>query len=243
MSTAMIFAAGLGTRLRPLTNKTPKPLIEVAGLPMLGHLAASLKQAGVTRLVLNSHWLADQIEDYAHQVLSQEFEVFVSKEPQILGTGGGLQQAKRWLEGDILLINADVLTDLDFTRFLHQHQAHGAEVSLAVNRAPATSNLLIDTEGLVVGVERSGKPELSAEPVGEVETYNFCGIHVVNQTFWSRLGLEVNFSIIDEYLGQLTDGLEVQGIDIGDAYWSDVGTLETLEQARTDWAGLSKNEA
>jgi len=239
MDTAMIFAAGLGTRLKPLTEETPKPLIDVAGKPMLGHLAASLKQAGIKRLVLNSHWLAEQIEDYAHRSLAKDFdEVSVSFEPEILGTGGGVFQAKKWFTGDVLLVNADVLTKLDFTRFIHQHQAHGADVSLAVNRAPAASNLLIDTEGRVVGLQRKGSDLLSTEPVGPVAAYNFCGIHGVNHSFFDRLIKPVEFSLIDEYFKQVACGVEVQGIDIGETYWSDIGTLETLQQARLDWPNL-----
>jgi len=237
MDTAMIFAAGLGTRLRPLTLSTPKPLVEVAGRPMLLHLADGLKRAGIKRLVLNTHWLGEQVEQFALQTLSNDFEILISAEPTILGTGGGLMQARQWLTKDFLLINADVLTNLDFKQFIRQHEAHGAWVSLAVNQNPAASNLVLDEEGMMVGIERKGKQTIVTEPVGEVSTWNFCGIHGVGEGFLQSLQEPVEFSIIDEYLKRLPQGLEVQAIDIDGSFWLDIGTPADLERANQTWAG------
>lgn len=237
MKTAMVFAAGLGTRLRPLTETTPKPLVEISGKPMLGWIAQSLKKAGVERLVLNSHWLPEQIEAYAKTVLSKDFEVFLSFEPQILGTGGGLYQARKWLTGDFFLVNADVLTNLDFKKFGQQHEAHGAWISLAVNDRPAPSRLLLDEEGMMVGLERGGVRQEVVEPEGQVSAWNFCGIHAIGEGFLDSLQEPVSFSIIDEYLKALSQGLEIRGLNIDPAQWSDIGSPGELEAARASWKG------
>ena len=235
----MIFAAGLGTRLRPLTQTTPKPLVPVAGKPMLAHLADQLETAGIKRLVLNTHWLPEQIAAFAKAQLSHRFEVFLSHEPQILGTGGGLWAARKWLEQDFLLINADVLPNLDFKRFIKRHQAHGAWVSVAVNEREASSSLLLDEVGLMVGIQRQGQNQVLIEPEGEVSAWNFCGIHAISEGFLDTLDEGVQFSIIDEYLKRLPQGLEVQGIDIDPAYWSDIGTPAELEKANQAWVKLA----
>ena len=218
MKTAMVYAAGLGTRLRPLTETTPKPLVEICGKPMLGWIAQSLKKAGVERLVLNTHWLPEQIEAYAKSVLAKDFEVFLSFEPQILGTGGGLYQAREWLQGDFFLVNADILTNLDFKKFGQQHEAHGAWI-------------------MMVGLERAGVRQEVVEPEGRVSAWNFCGIHAIGDGFLDSLEEPVCFSIIDEYLKALSQGLEIRGINIDPARWSDIGSPGELEAARANWKG------
>ncbi|MDT8448201.1 MAG: sugar phosphate nucleotidyltransferase [bacterium] len=235
---AMVFCAGLGTRLRPLSLKTPKPLVEIGGQPMLAWIAQSLQQAGVERLVLNTHWLPEQVETYAQTHLAPHFELFISREPHILGTGGGLYQARQWLDQDFFLVNADILTDLDFARFGAQHLAHETEVSLAVNQRPAASSLLVDEEAQVVGLRRASGDLVTGDPVGQIGAYNFTGIHALSPYFLSRLKEPVASNLIEEYLKHLAEGLEVRAADISAQYWSDVGTPEELDLARQEWGGL-----
>lgn len=232
---ALVFAAGLGTRLRPLTETCPKPLVEIAGKPMLGWIADALEKAGVQRLVINTHWLPEQIEAYAQAHLKARFEVFLSHEPEILGTGGGLYQARQWLSEDFFIVNADILTSLDFRKFGQAHLAHGSDVSLGVNRLEAASSLLVDDEAQVVGLSRGREERIEIAPVGQPQLYNFTGIHAVKRSFLDRLSEPVESNLIEEYLKHLPAGLEVRAADLTGHFWSDIGTPAELERARAEW--------
>jgi len=229
---AMIFAAGLGTRLRPLTEKIPKALVEVNGRPMLEWAARALRDAGVTRLVINTHYKSDQIEQFCFERLSG-FDWYISNEPQILGTGGGLKQAARWLDEDFFLVNADILTDMDYRWFAGCHQDSGAEVTLAVNQAEADSRLLVDQHQRMVGLRRPNGDRVACLPQGSAGPRNFCGLHVISQKFVKRLGDSVEFSIIEEYMKHLESGLHIHCQDLpADQLWTDIGTHADLEKAR-----------
>ena len=134
----MIFAAGLGTRLRPLTNDRPKALVEVAGKPMLQRVIERLKAAGVDEVVINIHYFGDKVTEFLEQNDNFGLTVHISDERQWsdepLETGGGILKARQWLEGETPFIvhNADILTDLDLSAFYRNHCEHAALVSLLV---------------------------------------------------------------------------------------------------------------
>ena len=229
---AMIFAAGLGTRLRPLTDHIPKALVEVQDRPMLDWVVRALGKAGVTKLVINTHYKAEQIERFCFEQL-KGLEWYLSYEPEILGTGGGLKQASRWLTEDFFLVNADIFTNLDYRWFLKQHQASKAEITLAVNQAPASSELLVDQKNRLIGLRRPNADRIVLSPQGAARPQNFCGIHLINQSFLARLGGQVEFSIIEEYLKQIPQGLNIHCTDISPFSWLDIGTPADLSRAQT----------
>src|SRR5436309_7396949 len=135
---AMILAAGLGTRLQPLTQTRPKALVEIAGMPLLAWVIARLAQHGFTEIVVNAYHLADQIaaflDEYQRQPDHAGVSLAVSKETDLLGTGGGLQKAAWFLDDGqpFLVHNVDVLTDLDLNCLMEAHRDSGAIATLAV---------------------------------------------------------------------------------------------------------------
>ncbi|MFO0931908.1 MAG: nucleotidyltransferase family protein [Planctomycetota bacterium] len=232
---ALIFAAGLGTRLAPLTDDRPKALVEVGGVPLLEHVARRLVAAGATRLVVNVCPFADRIEAFLRARDGFGVEVRVSREaPAPLETGGGLRQAAPLLrrDGPILLHNVDVLTDLPLAALLDAHARSGALATLAVMDRASSRRLLFDDRGLlgrvddVKGVRREARP-----PSGAVVERAFCGVHVVDPSLLDRLTESGVFSILEPYLRLAGEGAILRPFSADGCRWIDVGRPADLARA------------
>src|SRR3989339_2285463 len=153
---AAVLAAGLGTRLRPLTDICPKPLLPVLNRPLLGLVLAQLEDAGCLQVAVNTHHLADQVHDFLRSE-PWGFLLSVSREPEILGTGGGLRQLGEILrEGPVLAINADILSDLDLDEVYRAHQP-GAVSTLVLHDCPAYNNVWVAGDAVVsIGTPPAG---------------------------------------------------------------------------------------
>ena len=232
---AMIFAAGFGTRLRPLTLTTPKPLIPVAGKPMLDHVLGHLAKHGISQAVLNSHYLSEQILAYAQNYQGPiQLEVLV-EEGEILGTGGGLWNARASLAGekDFLLCTADILTDLDLSAFYQAHLASNAQVSLAVNQLQSPGMLLLD-QGMGLAGRRNletKKESLIPNAQPPLAEWGFSGFHWICGEIFERQDA-FDFDIISEYLQLASQGTRIQAWDAGGAWFADIGSLEQLQEAQ-----------
>ncbi len=232
---ALLFAAGLGTRLRPLTDVVPKALIGVGGVAMLERVARRAIEAGADRLIVNVHHHALQIEGFVRERDGFGVEVLFSREPERpLETGGGLAAAAHLLRGDgaVLLHNTDVLTDFSLPRMLEAHADARSLATLAVNRRSASRYLLFDDRGLCGHEDtRTDARTLAREPEGEVRRRAFCGVHVVEPDLPDRFTEQGAFSIVEPYLRLAGAGQRIAPFDIGDAMWIDVGTPERLAAA------------
>lgn len=231
---AIILAAGLGTRLRPLTDHIPKALVEVDGVPMLERVALRLVDAGAHRLVINTHHLGEQIEEFVGGRDGFGVEVRFSRETgdAPLDTGGGIQQAARLMElrEPFLVHNSDVVTDLSLPELLEAHDPE-ALATLAVNRAETRSPLLLDDAG-VVGVRYPSGSEQLARPVrGTLREGAFSGVSVVSPALPGLMTESGAFSVIAVYLRLIAAGRRVDAWHIGDVLWADIGTPERLEEA------------
>ncbi len=242
----MIFAAGLGTRLRPLTENLPKALVPVDGIPMLERVARRLIAAGVDRLIVNVHYFPDRIEDFLEQENGFGVDVRVSREEEErLETGGGLLAAEEHFrkEEPFFLHNSDVISDisLEDLRESHlsnrrNHQAgHRPLVTLAVMERDASRHFLFDDDGLCGHVNHAtGKMLRSREPVGEVRPLGFAGIHIAEPELFAglrRVTRSSAFSIADAYLRLAGEGARILGHRVDDALWLDIGTPERLAEA------------
>lgn len=232
---AMVFAAGEGTRLRPLTLSTPKALVEVGGKPMLARVLENLKVAGVSDVVVNVHYLADRIIDY---LAANDFGMNISvadERNRLLDTGGGLMAARHLLEGDepILLHNADICTDLDLRRL----ELRGV-ASLLVADRHSTRRLVFDNDRRLVGWVNETTGEVRGSSCGERLSFN--GIHVVApeifpllEEYAAMVGSEV-FSLTPFYVA-MASRCEIYGSRLDGYKWHDIGNLQKLEAACADF--------
>lgn len=231
----MILAAGVGSRLRPITDTRPKALVEVGGVPMLERIARRLVAAGADRLIVNVHHFAGRLEAFL-AATDLGAEVAISREPEApLGTGGGMKRAARLFrrEAPFLVHNVDILTNVDLSTLLDDHARGDAIATLVVGRRETSRFLLFDESGLYGWAnDETGASETVREPVGRAERWPFGGIHVADPRLLDRLEEEGPFSIVRAWLRLAAEGERVAAWDLGDATWMEIGNPERLEAAR-----------
>ena len=223
---ALIFSAGFGKRLGPLTEKTPKPLLTVGGVSLLEIAIRRLIKARVSSIVINTHYKADQIKDFISQK-SFGVPIRVSHEEEILETGGGLKNAARFLEdgAPFFIHNADVLSRVDLKSLYQFHlDSKGALATLSVRRR-LSSRLLLFEEGRLCGYQKEGKIR-SFSKSREFKALAFDGIHVVSPRIFSKIKEVGKFSIIDLYLRLAEEGENIQAFLADSFAWRDVGNSE-----------------
>lgn len=228
---AMIFAAGFGTRLRPITDQIPKALVEINQIPILKILIEQLIDFGVEDIIINTHYLHLKIQDYLTQT-KFPLSIRLSYEPKILGTGGGLFNTMDfWDTEDFYLCNCDIITTFNRSKFITDHLKNGAMATLAINNAKSDSMLLVDDENNLVGIQKKKSQSILKKAVGKLRPVGFCGIHMISPKIFNYLNENVAFSIIDEYLKLLKEGISIKTWDIGNDFWVDVGSKVGLETA------------
>lgn len=235
---AMVFAAGLGTRLAPLTDTVPKALIEVGGRPLLEIVLARLARAGVDAAVVNVHHLPAAIEAWLASAQSP-MPVALSRETDLLDTGGGLKHAAALLAGEepFFIHNVDVLSAIDLGALMAQHAASDALATLAVQPRSRGRGLLFDEEGRLVGWEEApgGRRLWAARPVPGAERLAFCGIHAASPALLERLdesGETGAFPLVDAYLRLAGEGADIRAFRADGVFWADVGNAEKLAAVR-----------
>lgn len=248
---AMIFAAGLGTRLRPLTDTRPKALIDVGGVPMLERVLIRLKDCGVTDVVVNVYHFADMICDFLHEYgICDIMNVSVSDEREkLLDTGGGLLKAQSLLgdDDDILLYNADILTDFDIQPMVDWHKISGSDVSLLVGDRNTSRYLLLDDTNRMRGwcnsATREVRPSMPKSTVSGLHHRAFGGVHIVSPSIFESLddyGHEHGdaFSIMPFYIKECSR-LKITGYTPDRSYnWFDIGKPDSLERARQSLSSI-----
>jgi len=237
---AMILAAGLGTRLRPLTNDRPKALVEVAGSAMLEIALRRLQSVGVTAVIVNAHHFADQIAAYLAAHANFGIRIEISREADLLDTGGGLKKASPFFLADgasepFLLHNVDVLSTIDLPQMLRFHTERNALATLAVQCRQTSRYLLFDTQGQLCG-RRAGLdgPREQVRPATQLQALAFSGIHVLSPRIFGLMSEQGAFSIIDAYLRLSAQGEAIVAFPAGGAYWRDLGRPESISQAAED---------
>lgn len=236
---AMVLAAGLGTRLRPITDERPKALVEVAGRTLLEITLTRLRASGVTDVVVNVHHFADQVAAYLKKHRGFGMRVELSREDDLLlDTGGGLKKAGSFFAGDsepFLLHNADVLSDIDLRQLVEHHKKSGALATVAVQQRDGARQLLFDEQLHLCGRQkaRGEKPQM-VRACAHPQPLAFCGIHVISPRLLGMWEEEGVFSIIDTYLRLAGAGEKIGGFRADDSYWLDLGKPQALAQAEDD---------
>ncbi|MFQ5638425.1 MAG: NDP-sugar synthase [bacterium] len=231
---AMILAAGLGTRLRPLTNTRPKALVEVDGAPLLEHILKRLISVGVNEVIINLHHFPDQIIDFIGRKQNFGIRIEFSHEEQLLDTGGGLKKAGPFFDENrpFILHNVDVLTDIDIARMVRQHEETGALATLAVNRRRTSRYFIFDESNRLCGWENKQTHERieSRKPESKVESLAFCGIHVITPGIFEKFSEVGAFSIVHSYLRLAGAGELICAFNADEYQWRDVGKLQEVRK-------------
>jgi NDP-sugar pyrophosphorylase family protein len=241
---AMVFAAGLGTRLRPLTNDRPKALVEIDGHALLEIALARLRTFGVHDVILNVHHFADLVVDYLKAHANFGMHIEISHEEVLLDTGGGLRKAGSFLlsqneneDEPFILHNVDVLTSIDFGRMLQQHRRSEALATIAVQHRATSRYLLFDEQGMLCGRRAGveGQPDL-VRLHEHFEALAFTGVHIVSPRIFTMLRSEEVFPIVAEYLRLAASGEKIRAFSADEYYWRDLGTPESILKAEEDLA-------
>lgn len=239
---AMILAAGLGTRLRPLTNDRPKALVEVNGRTLLEIAISRLASFGVTDFIVNVHHFADQVVAYLKSKNNFGFRVELSREDNLLlDTGGGLKKAAWFFLDDparfdepFFLHNVDVVSNIDLNAMLEFHQEHGALATLVVQSRESSRKLLFDDQLQLRARLVNEKASADSNVPAASHALAFTGIHLLSPRLLSLLTGSGPFSIIDSYLRLSSEGQKILAFRADSFYWRDLGRPADLVQASLD---------
>jgi len=239
---AMILAAGLGTRLRPLTDNRPKALVEVAGYTLLEITLRRLREFGVGEVIVNVHHFADMVVEYLKKNDNFGMRIEISREDVLLDTGGGLKKAAWFFQEDssdsdepFVLHNVDVLSTIDLDCMVKFHRRHHALATLAVQERETSRHLMFDEQNQLCG-RRSGRdrvPEI-VRPSKNLQALAFSGVHVISPRLLAKMGEDGAFSIIASYLRLAGGGENILAFRADEYYWRDLGKPENVAQAAED---------
>jgi len=212
---ALILAAGEGTRLLPLTRTRPKTLFPILNRPLLEITFNYLSRFSVQRVILNTHHLAAQIEEFVQtQKGSRPIELATRFEPEILNTGGGINNTRDfWRSDPFVVINSDILTDIDLQKAVDFHQNHHGPVTLILHDYTEFNNILVDRQGRIQELRQKKESGLA-----------FTGIHILNQAIFDFLPASGSYDIIPIYQQMIKEGIPVWAYVSQGHYWRDIGT-------------------
>ena len=235
---AMILAAGLGTRLRPLTDDRPKALVEVGGRTLLEITLARLREFGVSEVIVNVHHFADLMVEYLKAKNNFGMEIEVSREEVLLETGGGLKKAAWFfLEGPdepFILHNVDVISRIDLARMIQAHLEQKALATLAVQQRESSRQLLFDEQGRLCGRRRTNQEPEIVRAAEKTQELAFSGVHVISRRMLDRITEDGVFSIVDSYLRLAREEENICAFRADEYYWRDLGRVESVEAAERE---------
>ena len=236
---AIVFAAGLGTRLRPLTDHTPKALVKLAGVTMLERVIHNIIACGITDIVVNVHHFGNQIIDFLNEKQNFGVNITISDERDLLlDTGGGILKARHLLDGDepFLAHNADILTDLNLADMIHAHKASGADVTLLAKHRSTQRYLVFGPDNRMAGWTNIATGEVKPADLSVTTDHTlmaFGGVHIISPSIFKSLAeftSEPKFSIMQYYIAACRD-IHIAGYNPDGYHWFDIGKIETLNQA------------
>jgi aminoglycoside/choline kinase family phosphotransferase len=229
---AMILAAGYGTRLRPYTNHTPKPLFSIAGRPLLDQIIRRLQQAGCNAVIINTHHLHRQIEAF---VADQHYslEVYTRHEPQILGTGGAIKNVSDfWDNQPFMVINADIVVDLDLAAIYNEHCRRQPPATLVLCDDPIFNSVTVEQNKWITGFS---DPSRDGDQTTE-SLLTFTGVQVLDPLVLDYIPAGTPYSSIDAFKKILVQGKKLAAIVVPKYRWQDIGTPASYRRAAIDRA-------
>ena len=232
---AMILAAGLGTRLRPLTDTIPKPLLPVGGVPLIVWNLLLLRAGGIREVIINLHYLGSMMEETLGDGSRWDMRITYSHEAELLGTGGGLKSAEWFFDGQpFFVMNGDTLIDLDLQAFLDFHDLQNGAATLVLRDDPQAAEwgaVETDAQDRILRIKGQGIEERGAKRA--VTSRMFAGVHILHPSILDDAPTGKPFSIIDSYTRAIAGGSRLLGF-VHTGYWSDIGTVDRYTQAQRD---------
>jgi aminoglycoside/choline kinase family phosphotransferase/dTDP-glucose pyrophosphorylase len=229
---ALILAAGFGTRLRPYTNHTPKPLFSIGGRPLLDIIIGNLQKAGCEAVIINTHHLHQQIEAFV-AARSYSLSVATRYEPQILGTGGAIKNvADFWDHRPFMVINADIVADIDLAAVYRSHCRHHPAATLVLCNDPVFNSVAVKQNKWITGF--GGQGHIFKQPAQRRLT--FTGIQVLEPRVLDYIPPNTTSSSIDAFKKILTDDKKLQAYIAADGKWQDIGTPDRYRQTAYETA-------
>lgn len=228
----MILAAGFGTRLRPLTDGTPKALVPILGRPMLAHVIDKFIASGINEILINAHYLAEKIEEFV-RVSDLNADIKVVREDTILGTGGGIFNMLPFItDSEFIVYNTDVVCDIDLRALWRFHSDNGPLATMVMQNRETFNQVIIDGEGYFCGLRlvKKGIEKISRKPVNGNSLLAFCGIHAISKDIMKYAQENTEYSIIDVYLKASGAGERIIAYQ-PELNWFDIGTIEKLRSA------------
>ena len=221
----MILAAGLGTRLLPLTENRPKPLVPVGNRPIIDHTIYWLKAHGAEDIIVNAHYHLDQMRRHFEGGRPFGLKVHISEEPEILGTGGGIQKTKWfWGRDPFIVVNGDILADIDLKAAYRAHLKNGNLVTLVLHDSAPFNQIRINRQ----------KDILDINPVPQPGRLAFTGIHIINPEVLDNIPADRPSCILETYRALIQDGRPIRAHVVKNPYWRDAGTIESYIQANRE---------
>jgi len=232
---AMILAAGLGTRLKPLTDTMPKALVPLAGKPILYYTINKLISEGINQIIINVHHFHELIIDYVIKQKKFGINIVFSMEDTLLDTGGGLKKASLFFDDGqpFVLHNVDVFSEINLKKMIAYHHQHKSMATLAVRQRKTSRYLLFDQENRLAGWQSldTGKTEMVKPQTQNQQNLSFMGIHVISPEIFSHFPADNIFPIIKAYLDLAKKGYKIFGYRNDEDYWIDLGRKENLKEA------------
>jgi len=231
---AIIFAAGLGTRLKDITDDKPKALVKISGIPLLEIAIRKLKYSGFKDIIVNIHHQPEQIEAFIKNLKYDDLRITVSDEShKLLGTGGGIKKAAGFFSGEeaFLAYNVDVITDIDPGKLYRKHIISGALATLAVRKRNTSRYLLVDNQNILCGWcnVKTGERIISRKKSEELTSLAFSGIHIISTQLPGLITEDGYCNIIDVYL-RLASDYDILTVEHESGYWFDVGKPEQVKE-------------
>ena len=236
MKHAIVLAAGLGTRLGEITKTTPKCLLPIAGVPMLKSVIERLIATGVTEIVINTHYLAEQVEVFVSGLSYHGVKIHLSKESQLLGTGGGIKQAVTYFSDlkDFFVYNADIHTDLDLNLLVKSQTQNDSLVSIACQSVYAPRHLIFDNSDLLIGWgnDDAGSMKIVRESSEQKKGHYLC-VQLISPKILKYFdAFQGEFSLFEPYLIASQDQQAIRAVWYNQILWHDIGTPQQLAAAR-----------
>ncbi len=231
---AMILAVGFGTRLRPLTNKVPKPMMPIMNRPILEHTIHLLSSNGIHDITVNLHHLPERIQEYFGDGKDFGVQLHWSHEPEILGTAGGIKKAQQWLDGEsFLVINSDVVTDINLSKVISYHKAEGSALTLVVREGDSPEQcdpIEVDEDDRIVHMVGASSKNIPDDTTRVL----FTGIQVMEQEIFDRIPENKFYgTTTDVFPGMLEDALPML-VYWHTGYWKDIGTIQNYLDVHKD---------